>query len=378
MEKEKILVIGPGMEIGGVERSLLGLLDSFDYEKTEVDLFLYAHTGELMPYINKNVNLLPEEKLYALSKWSVSDLIKDGHFYVGFLRIITKIIGDIRARRVHCDPIGMNLCRRILTSHISPRKKHYDKAYSFFIPHYYVTEKVLAEEKIGWVHTDYTNANEKQDTAFMFSMWEKLDHIACVSEAVKTSFDSIYPELQQKTLVIENQLPVELIRIQAREFTCEKEIPEDGSFRIVSVGRFCVAKAFDDAILAAKKLHDEGLNIKWYFIGYGPDEQKLRDLVDQLGSSSYTIILGKKTNPYPYMLACDLYAQPSRYEGKAVTVCEAQLLGKPVLITRYKTSDSQLSNQSSAYICEMGVDGVVDGVKHMMGEVYEDKNDYLS
>ena len=39
------------------------------------------------------------------------------------------------------------------------------------------------------------------------------------------------------------------------------------------------------------------------------------------------IILGKKDNPYPYMRACDLYVQPSRYEGKAVTVREAQLLG---------------------------------------------------
>ena len=30
--KKKILIIGPGMEIGGVERSLLGLLNSIDYD----------------------------------------------------------------------------------------------------------------------------------------------------------------------------------------------------------------------------------------------------------------------------------------------------------------------------------------------------------
>ena len=62
------------------------------------------------------------------------------------------------------------------------------------------------------------------------------------------------------------------------------------------------------------------------------------------------IILGKKDNPYPYIRACDLYVQPSRYEGKAVTVREAQLLGKPVVITNYATSGSQL---------EDGVDGVI-------------------
>lgn len=35
--KRRILVIGPGMEIGGVERSLIGLLNSFDYETVDVD-----------------------------------------------------------------------------------------------------------------------------------------------------------------------------------------------------------------------------------------------------------------------------------------------------------------------------------------------------
>ena len=45
------------------------------------------------------------------------------------------------------------------------------------------------------------------------------------------------------------------------------------------------------------------------------------------------IILGKRENPYPYIKACDLYVQPSRYEGKCVTVREAQMLGKPVVIT---------------------------------------------
>ena len=50
--KKNILIIGPGMAIGGVERSLLGLLDNIDYSKYNVDLFLLSHTGEFMPLIN--------------------------------------------------------------------------------------------------------------------------------------------------------------------------------------------------------------------------------------------------------------------------------------------------------------------------------------
>ena len=52
------------MELGGVERSLLGLLDSIDYDRYDVDLFLMRHSGELMPYLNPKAKLLPEIPQY--------------------------------------------------------------------------------------------------------------------------------------------------------------------------------------------------------------------------------------------------------------------------------------------------------------------------
>ena len=56
----------------------------------------------------------------------------------------------------------------------------------------------------------------------------------------------------------------------------------------------------------------------------------------------HVLLLGKRTNPYPYIAACDIYAQPSRYEGKSVTVREAQMLCKPVAVTAYPTATSQV------------------------------------
>ena len=64
----------------------------------------------------------------------------------------------------------------------------------------------------------------------------------------------------------------------------------------------------------------------------------------------YVRILGKQANPYPFIGACDVYVQPSRYEGKSITVREAQILGKPVVITNYPTAASQVTD---------GVDGVI-------------------
>ncbi|MFR6132768.1 MAG: hypothetical protein ACLUI5_04320 [Fusicatenibacter saccharivorans] len=44
---KKIIVISHGLEIGGAERALLGLLYSFDYMRYDVDLFLMHHQGRI-------------------------------------------------------------------------------------------------------------------------------------------------------------------------------------------------------------------------------------------------------------------------------------------------------------------------------------------
>ena len=49
-------------------------------------------------------------------------------------------------------------------------------------------------------------------------------------------------------------------------------------------------------------------------------------------------------------MACDIYVQPSRYEGKSVVVREAQVLCKPVIITNCATEGSQILD---------GVDGII-------------------
>ena len=76
------------------------------------------------------------------------------------------------------------------------------------------------------------------------------------------------------------------------------------------------------------------------------------------------VLLGKKENPYPYIKSCDVYVQPSKFEGKSITVREAQIMCKPVVISNYPTAASQVTD---------GVDGVImpldveEGTKVMAG-----------
>ena len=127
-------------------------------------------------------------------------------------------------------------------------------------------------------------------------------------------------------------------------------MPATGYIRLLSIGRYCTAKNFDNIPDICALLVSAGLNVKWYLIGFGRDEELIRQKIIEADMVEHVILLGKKGNPYPYIRACDLYVQPSRYEGKCVTVREAQMLGKPVVITRYATSSSQL---------EDGVDGMI-------------------
>lgn len=45
---KRILIVSHAMELGGAERSLIGLLNVLDPKRYEIDLFLLRHEGELL------------------------------------------------------------------------------------------------------------------------------------------------------------------------------------------------------------------------------------------------------------------------------------------------------------------------------------------
>jgi glycosyltransferase involved in cell wall biosynthesis len=132
------------------------------------------------------------------------------------------------------------------------------------------------------------------------------------------------------------------------------------------VGRFCEAKNYDNVPDICNKalelLKDENIDIKWYIIGFGGEENLIRQKIAEAGMQEHVIILGKKENPYPYVKACDIYVQPSRYEGKSVTVREAQMLYKPVIVTNYPTASSQIQDGVDGVIVPMDNEGCAKGL----------------
>ena len=367
--KRKLLIVSHGLELGGAERSLIGLLDALDPEIWEIDLFLLRHEGELMGAVPTYVNLLPAIPAYTVLARPMKETLQEGHFLLTAARLVGKIAAFFYTKRHHHCESGVSLeYSHKFTCSLMPKihpHKTYDLAISFLTPHYFVAEKVVAKKKIAWIHTDYAKVQVNHSSEL--AMWDRYDHIASISNAVTESFLSTFPELRNKIVLIENILPEKLIRQQALEEIHDMPRMADEKI-LLSVGRFCHAKNFDNVPWVCKELLEAGIRVKWYLIGYGPDEDLIRSKIAEAGMEEHVIILGKRQNPYPYIAACDLYVQPSRYEGKAVTVREAQMLGKPVVITRYVTSSSQLEDGVDGLIVPMDNEGCAKGIAALLAD----------
>ncbi|HEY2420678.1 MAG TPA: glycosyltransferase [Neobacillus sp.] len=363
---KKILIASFDMEVGGVERSLISMLDHFDYKNFDVDVMLYRHQGDFMSLLSKRVNLLNEIPHYSTFRKSIGEIITEKHYLIGCSRILAKINAEITRRLKNIEEPGyyqMQIIWKYTLPFLPKLKNEYDLAISYLWPHYFVADKVMAKKKIAWIHTDYSMI--ETDIAQDIKMWNKFDHIVAVSEACKASFLAKYPELEGKVMVIENIVSPEFIKEMSTE-KVETSLEKDTRFKLLTVARLSHAKGIDHAVKALKLVKDRGYkNIAWYIVGFGGDEALIRELIKKNQLEASFILLGKKTNPYPYMKECDVYVQPSRYEGKAVTVNEAKILGKPILITNYPTSESQIQHGIDGYISELSIEGLANGIEKL-------------
>ena len=359
------------LELGGAERSLIGLLRALDYSKVTVDLFVYSHRGELMKEIPEDVNLLPEIPEYAQMERPLKGVLKYGYLRLFLARIKAKR-QFARYKKDHHPKDGSAIFSYVaknvtpLLPAINPDKE-YDLAVSFLAPHDIVLEKVRARKKACWVHTDYIKVDV--DTDLELPVWSRYDHIAAVSEEVAEAFVKRFPSLREKVVVVPNIIDTQLIREQARAFDADSEMPREGGVtRLLSVGRFTEAKNFDNIPDICRRIIEAGIPVRWYLIGYGSDEALIRQRIAEAGMEKHVVILGKRDNPYPYMRTCDIYVQPSRYEGCPVTIQEAQALGKPVVATAFPTVKSAMNDGVNGIIVPLDNEGCAQGIVRFIND----------
>lgn len=370
MKKNRIIILMHYMELGGAEMALLGLLGALDPGRVDVDLFIYSHQGPLMDYIPGHVNLLPEKGPYSVIERPMTEALRRGHLGVVSGRLLAKWrYRNFRKKHPADGDDGAIMqyvgnCVTPVLPKINPEVE-YDLCISFLTPHNIGRDKVRAKKRLAWIHTDYSTVSINPDLEL--PVWNSYDYIASISPEVTRSFLTVFPSLAAKIVDIENMLSSAFVLGRAEEKDVSRELT--GDINLLSIGRYCNAKNYDNVPDIAKRMIGHGLvNFKWYIIGFGGSEALIKSKIKEAGMEDHVILLGKKDNPYPYIKACDIYVQPSRYEGKSVTVREAQILGKPVAVTAYPTAPSQINDGVDGVIVPLDNEGCAQGLVRFIAD----------
>ena len=293
--KRTMLIVSHALELGGAERSLIGFLEALDESKWEIDLFLLRQEGELMDAIPDKVHLLPQKAAYTVLAHPMKATLKEGHVLLTMTRLYGKTAAVIYDHKHNYRDSDVNLeYSHKYTSPFMPRiqpQKEYDLAVSFLTPHYIVTKKVNAKKKIAWIHTDYSQV--QIDILSETKMWKAYDYIASISEAVTKEFLKKFPTLKNRIILIKNILPEQLIKRQAESFSVKKEMNASG-IKILSIGRFCYAKNFDNVPDICRQIRQNGLEVTWYLIGFGKNEKQICKRICETGMKQYVKNSGEK------------------------------------------------------------------------------------
>lgn len=324
---KRILIVSDSIRVGGIQKSLINMLNIINYDNYSIDLLLFDDKNT--KNINKNVNILPSSNFLRLIG-STSSEIKKVSKIKYFERKILSLL---------CLLFGSNFIFSIIYSRIKIDNE-YDIAISYsnnvnnkslyYGYNKFVLEKVKAKEKKCWIHIDYKNRTRNKNEIQEFNM---MDEIILVSNACKNNFNKIYPEFKDKTKVVYNVVNIdETIEERKKE---QPLIIKKNNFNIISIGRLESNKNIESQIIIANKLKQLNMAFKWYVIGNGTNYKKLNKKIHELKLNNDFILLGEIKNVYPFINKSSLLVSTSLSESFGLTIAEAMSLNVPVMVLRY-------------------------------------------
>lgn len=187
-------------------------------------------------------------------------------------------------------------------------------------------------KKIAWLHTDITESNFNK--AFISnknarSAFGKFDNVVGVSKEVTHSFKKRFG-MEEKLLTIYNAIDKRNIIEKSTE---KKETVKNKKLLITSIGRLQEEKGYDRLIGIFSDLVNKGYDIQLQIIGEGSGRKELEFMIQEKGLNKSVELLGYKTNPYKYLVESDIYVCSSHVEGFNTVLCEAMILGVPIVTT---------------------------------------------
>ncbi len=360
---KKILFVTNTMGRAGAERCLIDMFKKIDTERYNVYLMSIIPRGEFFADVPSDIKILNTH----YSEKSVNG--KRAAFYIAWLILKSQLknLHDYKKLIINIKKIIIN--RKLNLSHVfweqlaknmPSLNESYDLAVGFIegAATYYVAEMINAKKKAAFVHVDYVKAGYKKEQDEYY--YKKYDRIYGVSYSVCDTLKITYPDLSEKIEFFQNIVSEERIK----EFAKKGKGFDDNfkGLRLLTIGRLHYQKGYDIAISSFAKFIKKypNIDIRWYAMGDGELRNDLIKQIKMLGLKDRFILMGSKSNPYPYLAECDIYVHASRFEGWCIATAEARILAKPIITSETAGVREQLLGM--AEIITLDEDELVDAI----------------
>lgn len=350
---KRVIIMTEKMNMGGVENALISMLQVMNYDNYDVTLLLTVIEGELIYKIPKQVKVITLDEFKQIDHRVLKRSI-NGIYHI----LKCKFRGDLHG-------LYKYYCKLI------PKiEEEYDLAISYQapsrLPSVYVANNIEAKKKVLWLHNDPSKS--PCNISYYEESYSRYDKVFCVANSIKEKFIEIFPKLKDKAEVFYNIVPVDEILAKSKE----NEVFNDKykGIRLLTIGRLSPEKGYNMAINVCEKMIKDGYEIRWYVCGEGGQRNELEALIKEKGIEENFLLLGNITNPYPYLNKCDIYVQPSLFEGYCTTTNEARVLCKPVITTDVSGAREQFNNYENGIIVPIEEEKIYRAVKTLL----DDKN----
>lgn len=346
---KKILIVNNNMQIGGIQKSLLNLLNSINKDY-DITLLLFSDYGILFKDIPQNIKVIFADKRIQVlgTPWSG---IKSNPLLV-YYKLCSKIICRIKGKDAALSFLFTHQKKItgydaiISYSHCTP-----EKALSICTPEF-VLKCTESNNKICFIHCDYIHSDTFSDHNNL--IYKRFNKIACCSESVRKNFLQMIPELKDKAFTVRNFYDLNIVdQAKKRPYSYDEKY-----INLISVARLSEEKGILRAIVAIAKSQRQ--DIRYYIIGNGPQEKEIKEYIKAHALSGRVFLLGEKRNPYRYMLNADYLIVPSYHEAAPMVFDEANLLKLKVISS--ETTSAQEMLTSYDMILDFDHDNVFDNI----------------
>lgn len=108
-----------------------------------------------------------------------------------------------------------------------------------------------------------------------------------------------------------------------------EEYPENGTIRILFVGRVMEAKGVREFLQAAEEIKKERADVEFQIVG--PYEEDYASIIEESEKTGMIQYFGKQDNVHAFMKDSHVVIMPSHFEGMSNVLLEAASAGRPVL-----------------------------------------------